>query len=553
MKQEEFEKCEREKEKAKRKDIQEIKENLWRKWRTKKLSRKENIEKSKNKNKDENTRKIELENKLKEIEEAIAKVKSEQAEEKKKKDAKMAKLEKKRKLEKHWEMLKWITEYIDKSTPIWQEQDRRTEKEHPEDWSRISRQEKIDIIIEKEKKELTREEKIIIAKEKKSYWTEWRGKGKEHPVPSPKQRSDEVSPDTPTKVTGGLRGGGRNPLKEDAGAPPTTPNITITSGIIGDMKNGSAIIRYSHCAERVRRHFQENVYRSYEKSMRLGTIEEEKTPFSNNSWARGGGRETAKDDSAAPPTPGDRPMVRSDIPPHCKMPLDLEKIMIYDEKKHNFEIDILEDWLKVCDSRTIALSAVDTMLNKMFEDVTLHNIHPTAPPSLPPKPIPPKSEKKKDFQSIDPLKNRTRKNPPDANHHKFSRTATIKKWLESKKQENGTFNLTKCTKFSEPTISTNKKRRKLTNLQKKANIQKENFKKFFTQPAPESTHPPPTRQNLQTQATSQKHDSDLQNDFETRKRKIIHDNCEKFTPKKKTGTVGNLLKMFEEKQPQKRI
>ena len=119
------------------------------------------------------------------------------------------------------------------------------------------------------------------------------------------------------------------------------------------------------------------------------------------------------------------------------------------------------------------------------------------------------------------------------------------------KQENGTFKLINCTTFSEPTISTNKKRRKLTNLQKKANIQKENFKKFFTQPAPESTHPPPTRQNLQTQATSQKHDSDLQNDFETRKRKIIHDDCEKFTPTKKTGTVGNLLKMFEEKQPQK--
>ena len=278
-KQEEFEKCEREKEKAKRKEIQEIKENLWRKWRTKKLSRKENIEKSKNKNKDENTRKIELENKLKEIEEAIEKVKSEQAEEKKKKDAKMAKLEKKRKLEKHWEMLKWITEYIDNSTPIWQEQDRRTEKEQPEDWSRISRQEKIDIIIEKEKKELTREEKIIIAKEKKSYWTEWRGKGKEHPVPSPKQRSDEVSPDTPTKMTGGLRGGGRNPVKEDAAAPPTTPNITITTGIIGYMRIGSATIRYSHCAERDRRHFQENVYRSYENSMRLGTIEEEKPLF----------------------------------------------------------------------------------------------------------------------------------------------------------------------------------------------------------------------------------------------------------------------------------
>ena len=219
---------------------------------------------------------------MKEIEEAIEKVKSEKAEEKKKKDAKLAKLEKKRKLEKHWEMLKWITEYIDKNTPNWQEQDRKREKEQPEDWSKKSRQEKIDIIKEKEKKEFTREEKISIAKEKKRYWTEWRGK--EHPVPSPKQRSDEVSPDTPTKVTGG----GRNTLKEDAAGPPPTPNITITSGIIGEMKIGSAIVRYSHCAERERRHFQENVYRSYEKSMRLGTIEEEKPPFLKYFEVRGG-------------------------------------------------------------------------------------------------------------------------------------------------------------------------------------------------------------------------------------------------------------------------
>ena len=110
-------------------------------------------------------------------------------------------------------------------------------------------------------------------------------------------------------MTGGLRGGGRNPLKEDAGAPPTTPNITITTGIIGYMRIGSAEIRYSHCAERDRRHFQENVYRSYENSMRLGTIEEEKPPFPKYFGVRGGGRDPAKDDAAAPPTTADRKIV----------------------------------------------------------------------------------------------------------------------------------------------------------------------------------------------------------------------------------------------------
>ena len=52
------------------------------------------------------------------------------------------------------------------------------------------------------------------------------------------------------------------------------------------------------------------------------------------------------------------------------------------------------------------------------------------------------------------------------------------------KTANGTFKITKCTKFSEPTVSTNQKRRKLTTCEKTKNIQKTKFKNFFTSCSP---------------------------------------------------------------------
>ena len=58
-------------------------------------------------------------------------------------------------------------------------------------------------------------------------------------------------------------------------AEPTLPkNITI-SHIVGEMQVGQAEIKYSHCAERQRRHFQEAVYKTYERAMALGTLIEE--------------------------------------------------------------------------------------------------------------------------------------------------------------------------------------------------------------------------------------------------------------------------------------
>ena len=58
----------------------------------------------------------------------------------------------------------------------------------------------------------TREEKLELARNKKKFWTEWRG-GKNHPEPEPKPkpRTDEIDPSTHSKKSagGGEKRGGR--------------------------------------------------------------------------------------------------------------------------------------------------------------------------------------------------------------------------------------------------------------------------------------------------------------------------------------------------------
>ena len=57
-------------------------------------------------------------------------------------------------------------------------------------------------------------------------------------------------------------------------AEPTQPKNIKISLIVGEMKVGQAEVRYSHCAERQRRHFQIAVYKTYERAMALGTLTE---------------------------------------------------------------------------------------------------------------------------------------------------------------------------------------------------------------------------------------------------------------------------------------
>ena len=190
-----------EEEKEKRLELKEIKENVWKKWRGKGEKKDKRLENPK-------SRKELMELRLERIENALTRVKEDEenrkkqaireaerrekyikekrisennriVEEKKRREKK----QRKELLEKHWAMLRWITEFIDENKLEWENNIKdRKEKvralEESERWDRLKAGEK-----ERELKEiseleqnnhLTRDEKIALAKKKRKMWTNWR-------------------------------------------------------------------------------------------------------------------------------------------------------------------------------------------------------------------------------------------------------------------------------------------------------------------------------------------------------------------------------------------
>ena len=116
------EKLVREEERRRRLELQEAKENIWKKWRGKSKKSKENIEENgvkmleriesmikQNREEKEEKRKKKEKERDKEIED-----------EKEKKAQKVIRKEKKKKLEEQWEMLRWITNYVNENELDWE-------------------------------------------------------------------------------------------------------------------------------------------------------------------------------------------------------------------------------------------------------------------------------------------------------------------------------------------------------------------------------------------------------------------------------------------------
>ena len=117
---------EREMERERRLNLQEAKEEVWKKWRQCKGRRKTNPQKNRDRgNLDEKLKKVEIE--VKKYEEELKRME----EEKQKKDAR---LERKRRMEKHWEMLRWLIKFMDENDKKWKELKklRQTEREEQE-------------------------------------------------------------------------------------------------------------------------------------------------------------------------------------------------------------------------------------------------------------------------------------------------------------------------------------------------------------------------------------------------------------------------------------
>ena len=206
-----------EEDKIRRLEIKEAKENIWKRWRKK--------EKPDKRMETEKGRKEMMEIKLRRIEEALEKIKEEKelekismerekerrrkyVEEKKikeneriiKEKQKTEKLKKKKQLEQKWEMVRWLTRFIDENKGKWEElrelkegiEKERIAKEKWDSMNILEKRRQIRLEVE-EKREtsMTREAKIEKAKEKRRYWADWRsdqtedtrgGEARVHPV-----------------------------------------------------------------------------------------------------------------------------------------------------------------------------------------------------------------------------------------------------------------------------------------------------------------------------------------------------------------------------------
>ena len=107
-------------------------------------------------------------------------------------------------MEKHWEILKWVVEYIDANKSIWEENKLEKIKyledlEERERWERLGEMEKrreLERKIETEKTEkLTRSVKIELAKEKRKLWQDWRD-----PLDATRSTNNVTVPTTPLET-----------------------------------------------------------------------------------------------------------------------------------------------------------------------------------------------------------------------------------------------------------------------------------------------------------------------------------------------------------------
>ena len=168
--------------------LKEIKDNMWKRWRGK-LRRKQQSEvipKEEEK----------LDAKIKEIESRIQEYKQEMQRVAERKD-------KKKKLEEHWQMMKWLTSFIEENRYTWERRRQIQEEEYQmneifEDWMKKDAETQIadlkkDKALEKsmETEKLMRVEK---ARERRKLWKEWRRTEKEQ------NQAGDVSSETPSMM-----------------------------------------------------------------------------------------------------------------------------------------------------------------------------------------------------------------------------------------------------------------------------------------------------------------------------------------------------------------
>ena len=175
-------------EKERRMILKEAKQEIWKKWRQSKGKRKNNpkIQDTKSK-KGLKTPIDELEGKLAKIEKSVESYKADLERMKKDEQEKTSRLDKKKKLEGHWEMLRWITNFMDENEKKWSDLKRlrrqeRADQEKKEEWESRSKEEKMAMIrgeeAENNRHQMTNKEgRLEEAQRLKRSWREWEERG----------------------------------------------------------------------------------------------------------------------------------------------------------------------------------------------------------------------------------------------------------------------------------------------------------------------------------------------------------------------------------------
>ena len=230
--------------------LQETKTNLWKKWRgripTKQeyqhLEKKERLEMQLKKiekelekyRQDQDNQKEQERREQERRSKYIAEKKYKENERIEKEKEKTKKIQRKKLLEKHWEMLRWLNNFMEENKETWEELDIANKlemevMEKGEEWKKPNEQEKRKEVCDV----MTREEKLKLANQKRAGWREWR-EPKDKILPSPPKRkrdqSEGIQSAKPTKriKEGTYRGPSEN--NTHLGGPNPVTNLNMDCG-----------------------------------------------------------------------------------------------------------------------------------------------------------------------------------------------------------------------------------------------------------------------------------------------------------------------------------
>ena len=147
------------------------------------------------------------------------------------------KIQKKKLLEKHWEMLRWLSAFIEENKETWEEIEiakimEKEEIEKREKWTNLTTSEKKEEIC----KEVKREKFKKVAELKRASWRAWREPEKQIPPSPSKRKKDQSDGILPAKPSKKLREStDRGPSKNNTHM--EGPNPTVDQKLDNDPPN----------------------------------------------------------------------------------------------------------------------------------------------------------------------------------------------------------------------------------------------------------------------------------------------------------------------------